>query len=42
MGIEIKYPIEIEILFSFDGASEVRSAVRRGVLSLRVVLQMLT
>ena len=30
------------ILFSFDGASEVRSRVRRGVLSLRVVLQMWT
>ena len=27
---------------SFDGASEVRSRVRRGVLSLRVVLQMWT
>ena len=29
-------------LFSLDGDSEVRSRVRRGVLSLRVVLQMLT
>ena len=28
--------------FSFDGASEVRSRVRRGVLSLRVVVQMWT
>ena len=27
---------------SFDGDNEVRSGVRRGVLSLRVVLQMLT
>ena len=33
---------KVGVEISFDGATEVRSRVRRGVLSLSVVLQMLT
>ena len=39
-NIHVTYKGPNRNLFSFDGASEVRSRVRRGFLSLRVVLQM--